>query len=66
MKAHATQVDPEGDWFGISQETQRRVWPTEDFQLARNRVEIVVDERGIERDLFTGLRVDAGDMSESA
>ena len=66
LKAHATQVDPDGDWFGISHETQRRVWPTEDYQLARAHVEIDIDEHGIERDLFTGMRVTAADMSETA
>jgi len=66
LKAHATQVDPEGDWFGISHETQRRVWPTEDYQLARTHIEIDVDEHGIERDLFTGLRAAEDNMSESA
>ena len=66
LKAHATQVDPEGDWFGISIETQSRVWPTEDFQLARTQVEVEVDENGMERDLFAGLRVPAADISESA
>ena len=66
LKAHATQVDPEGDWFGISHETQRRVWPTEDYQLARTHIEIDVDEHGIERDLFTGLRACEDNMSESA
>jgi mycothiol S-conjugate amidase len=59
-------VDPEGDWFGISIETQSRVWPTEDFQLARTQVEVEVDENGMERDLFAGLRVPAADISESA
>ena len=58
LKAHATQVDPEGDWFGISLQTQQRVWPTEDYQLARAYVEVPLNEHGIETDLFAGLRVD--------
>jgi len=66
LKAHATQVDPEGDWFGISLETQSRVWPTEDFQLVRTHVEIEADELGIERDLFAGIRPAENEISESA
>ena len=66
LKAHATQVDPDGDWFGISLETQSRVWPTEDFQLVRAHVEVGVDEFGIERDLFAGIRAAEVEISESA
>ena len=66
LKAHATQVDPEGDWIGISLETQSRVWPTEDFQLVRTHVEIEVDELGIERDLFAGIRPAENEIGESA
>jgi len=56
LKAHATQVDPEGDWFGISLETQQRVWPTEDYQLVRSEVEVPLNDHGIETDLFAGIR----------
>jgi mycothiol S-conjugate amidase len=57
LKAHATQVDPDGDWFGISLQTQQRVWPTEDYQLVRTYVQAPVNEHGIETDLFAGIRV---------
>ena len=50
--AHATQVDPHGRWFSVPLELQQRVWPTEDFQLARSHVETSVPET----DLFAGLR----------
>lgn len=59
LKAHATQVDPEGDWFGISLQTQQRVWPTEDYQLVRCHVDAPVNELGIETDLFAGIRESA-------
>jgi mycothiol S-conjugate amidase len=52
LRAHATQVDPEGRWFHVPLELQQRVWPTEDFQLARSHVPVTLPER----DLFEGLR----------
>ena len=38
LRAHATQVDPDGCWFAVPLEIQRQVWPTEDYQLARSLV----------------------------
>src|SRR5437762_1928654 len=35
LRAHATQVDPDGFWFRIPLSIQREAWPTEDYQLAR-------------------------------
>jgi mycothiol S-conjugate amidase len=52
LRAHATQVDPDGFWFHIPLELQQRVWPTEDFELARS----VVDSPIPESDLFAGIR----------
>jgi mycothiol S-conjugate amidase len=62
LKAHATQVDPEGRWFHLSTDSQRRVWPTEDYQLARS---LVADQRAgdYEDDLFAGLRATAESVS---
>src|SRR5699024_341031 len=31
LLAHATQVDPDGTFFTLSQSDQARVWPTEEF-----------------------------------
>jgi mycothiol S-conjugate amidase len=58
LKAHATQVDPDGRWFAVSLEAQAKVWPTEDYQLARS---LVPDTRegDYENDLFAGLRAPA-------
>ena len=50
--AHATQVDPTGFWFACPLEIQQRVWPTEDYQLARS----LVDSATPEDDLFAGVR----------
>ena len=55
LRAHATQVDPDGFWFHVPLELQRRVWPTEDFELARSLVETTVPED----DLFAGIRAAA-------
>jgi mycothiol S-conjugate amidase len=52
LKAHATQVDPEGFWFRCPLEVQRAAWPTEDYHLARS----VVDSELPEDDLFAGIR----------
>jgi mycothiol S-conjugate amidase len=52
LLAHRTQVDPTGAWFRASMEMQRRLWPTEDFELAQSRIEVSVPED----DLFAGLR----------
>ncbi|WP_030436713.1 mycothiol conjugate amidase Mca [Actinoplanes subtropicus] len=57
LRAHATQVDPEGFWFRIPLDLQQKVWPTEDFELARSLVDSPVPES----DLFAGIhdRVEA-------
>jgi mycothiol S-conjugate amidase len=52
LKAHATQVDPNGFWFSCPLEVQRAAWPTEDYHLARS----VVDTELPEDDLFAGIR----------
>jgi mycothiol S-conjugate amidase len=51
LLAHATQVDPEGPWFHVPDELVRRVYPYEDFALART----LVDTRLPEDSLFSGL-----------
>ena len=52
LKAHTTQVDPNGVWFSCPLEVQRAAWPTEDYHLARS----VVDTELPEDDLFAGIR----------
>ena len=52
LKAHATQVDPNGFWFRCPIEVQQAAWPTEDYHLARS----VVDSDLPEDDLFAGIR----------
>jgi mycothiol S-conjugate amidase len=52
LLAHATQVDPNGWFFSVPLELQRRVWPTEDFELARSHLPAELPED----DLFAGVR----------
>ncbi|MEU7980478.1 mycothiol conjugate amidase Mca [Micromonospora sp. NPDC049081] len=52
LRAHATQVDPDGFWFHVPMEVQQHAWPTEDFQLARSTVDSPLPES----DLFAGVR----------
>jgi mycothiol S-conjugate amidase len=54
LRAHATQIDPNGDFFAAPIEWQQRLWPTEEFELARSRVPAGVPET----DLFAGVEVD--------
>jgi mycothiol S-conjugate amidase len=52
LLAHATQIDPDGQWFAVPREMERQIWPTEDFELARSLVTVDLPED----DLFAGLR----------
>lgn len=52
LKAHATQVDPDGFFFAVSASMQRKVWPWEDYSLIESRVKTSLPEK----DLFAGLR----------
>jgi len=52
LRAHRTQIDPEGQWFAVPTEVQREVWPTEDYELAVSRITSPTSES----DLFAGLR----------
>ncbi|MGW0432974.1 mycothiol conjugate amidase Mca [Micromonospora sp. NPDC003197] len=52
LRAHATQVDPDGFFFQVPMGIQRQAWPTEDFELARSLVESPLPES----DLFAGVR----------
>jgi mycothiol S-conjugate amidase len=52
LRAHATQVDPDGFWFRVPLDVQREIWPTDDFELARSLVDTAIPED----DLFAGVR----------
>lgn len=51
LRAHATQIDPNGPFFAAPIEWQQRLWPTEEFELARSRVPAALPET----DLFAGI-----------
>jgi mycothiol S-conjugate amidase len=52
LRAHASQVDPDGWFFAMPRDVEREVWPHEDFELARTGVPVELPET----DLFAGLR----------
>ncbi|WP_157249409.1 mycothiol conjugate amidase Mca [Nonomuraea typhae] len=54
LLAHATQIDPDGWFFTCPRELQQKIWPTEDYHLARS----LVDTDLPEDDLFAGIHAD--------
>lgn len=54
LRAHATQIDPDGSWFAVPTVDQQKVWPTEDYELAASRVQTNLPES----DLFEGITPD--------
>ncbi|MCP2192418.1 mycothiol S-conjugate amidase [Williamsia deligens] len=61
LRAHATQIDPNGMFFAVPMDWQQRLWPTDEFELARTRVKTAIPET----DLFAGIVDDqpGGDAS---
>ncbi|MGX9787443.1 mycothiol conjugate amidase Mca [Mycobacterium sp. MMS18-G62] len=51
LRAHATQIDPDSFFFATPMEWQQRLWPTEEYELARSRVPVSFPET----DLFAGI-----------
>jgi mycothiol S-conjugate amidase len=51
LRAHATQIDPNAEFFAAPIEWQQRLWPTEEYELARSRVPVSLPET----DLFAGI-----------
>jgi mycothiol S-conjugate amidase len=62
LRAHATQVDPDGFWFRVPLSVQQAAWPTEEFELARS----FVDTATPEDDLFAGVRETLGCVEPAA
>ncbi|HEY2448969.1 MAG TPA: mycothiol conjugate amidase Mca, partial [Mycobacterium sp.] len=54
LRAHATQIDPKGDFFAAPIAWQQRLWPTEEFELARSRVPVRLPET----DLLAGIEAE--------
>ncbi|MFD4181205.1 mycothiol conjugate amidase Mca [Rhodococcus sp. NPDC058514] len=51
LRAHATQIDPNGSFFAVPLDIQQKIWPTEEFELAKTRVSTAIPES----DLFAGI-----------
>ena len=51
LLAHATQIDPDGWFFGVDLELQKEIWPTEDYSLAISNGPTQIPED----ELFPGL-----------
>jgi mycothiol S-conjugate amidase len=51
LLAHVTQIDPDGFWFDVPRDLERKVWPYEGFHLLRSDVAVAADED----DLLAGL-----------
>lgn len=51
LRAHASQIPPDSSFFAVPREFERRLWPTEDFELATSRVPTSFPED----DLFAGI-----------
>ncbi len=51
LRAHATQVDPDGFFFAVGNDLQAEVWPTEEYELALSHVPTQIPED----DLFAGI-----------
>ncbi|MBM6402750.1 mycothiol conjugate amidase Mca [Phycicoccus sp. CSK15P-2] len=62
LLAHATQVDPEGNFFRVSREVQQRVWPVEEYEAAASYVPIAEGED----DLFAGLPTEVAEADAMA
>jgi mycothiol S-conjugate amidase len=51
LRAHTSQIDPTSSFFSTPMEWQQRLWPTEEYELARSRVPVALPES----DLFAGI-----------
>ena len=60
LRAHASQVDPEGRWFAVPRDLEAEVYPWEAYELLWSLVPTVV----LEDDLFHGIEPD--DTASSA
>lgn len=54
LRAHATQIDPNGFFFAVPRDLEARVWPVEEYELAVSLVPTAFPED----DLFAGIRAE--------
>jgi mycothiol S-conjugate amidase len=62
LRAHASQVDPDGMWFAVPRDMERTAYPYESYELLWSLVATSVPED----DLFAGLDVAAWDAAHEA
>ena len=51
LRAHATQIDPDGFFFAVPRDVEAGSWPVEEYELAESRVPTQLPEA----DLFAGI-----------
>lgn len=56
LRAHVTQIDPDGFFFAMPRDLEAKAWPWEEYELAESRVGETVPTDGFEDDLFAGVR----------
>ncbi len=56
LRAHATQVDPNGRWFSLPPEVAGETWPYDEYVLADDRTGRPAPGPDGEDDLFAGVR----------
>jgi mycothiol S-conjugate amidase len=56
LRAHATQIDPEGFFFAVPRDVEASVWPVEEYELAVSHVPTTTEPP--EDDLFAGVHLD--------
>lgn len=56
LRAHATQIDPDGFFFAIPRDLEIEMWPVEEYELAESRVATTLPED----DLFAGIAGNEG------
>lgn len=61
LRAHATQIDPEGFFFAVPRDVEVTAWPTEEYELAESRVPTTLPED----DLFAGITLDGTTLDGS-
>ncbi|MTV26484.1 mycothiol conjugate amidase Mca [Nitriliruptoraceae bacterium ZYF776] len=59
LRAHVTQIDPDGFWFQVPRELERAAYPADAYHLLRSDVEVTRPET----DLFAGLDLVALDLA---
>ena len=47
LRAHASQVDPNGVFFAVPNEQLRDLWPWEDYTLAASRTKVELPESSL-------------------